>query len=441
MKTFRGGFHVPDNKALTADRAIEQMPAVTDYYVSLSQHIGKPAQPVVNVGDEVVEGQLIAQASAFVSANIHSPVCGEVVEIVKRKTAQGATVDAIHIKANGKQDKVTLPPLHEPTAEQIVSRIAEAGIVGMGGAGFPTAVKLQPKDPVDTLIINAAECEPYLNCDNRLMIERTDGFLQGVRLIAKAIGVSNVYIGIEANKTEAYNKLLQQDGVIADTKEALQNRKDGDIVVVLLKKKYPQGAEKTIIKACVNREVPVGGLPAAVGCIVDNVGTAYAVYDAVVNGTPLYKRLMTVSGRGVNDPKNIEVAVGTPLSSIVELCGGLTENTVKLVSGGPMMGFSLSDLDVTTTKTDSGFLALTDKEASTVLPTPCINCGRCASVCPMRLMPMYIDFYTTVGDTKNAIKYGALNCFECGTCAYVCPAKRPIVQSVRLTKMKAKEKK
>ncbi len=432
---------MPDNKDLTATAVIEQMPVVTDYYVPLSQHIGKPAQPVVNVGDEVVEGQLIAEASAYVSANVHSPVCGEVAELVKRKNAQGNVVDCIHIKSNGKQDKFVLPALDDPSPEQIVERVREAGIVGMGGAGFPTAVKLQPKDPVDSLVINAAECEPYLNCDNRLIIERTDRFLAGVRLIAKAIGVSNIYIGIEANKTEAYNKLLEQDGVIADTKEALENRKEGDIVVVLLKAKYPQGAEKTLIKACLNREVPVGALPAAVGCIVDNVGTAYAVWDAVVNGRPLYKRLMTVSGRGVVNPKNIEVPVGTPLSQIVELCGGLTDNAVKLVSGGPMMGFSLMNLDVCTTKTDSGFLALTDKEASTVLPTPCINCGRCASVCPMRLMPMYIDFYTTVGDTENAVKYGALNCFECGTCAYVCPAKRPIVQSVRLTKIKAKEKK
>ncbi len=432
---------MPDNKDLTATVAIEQMPIVTDYYVPLSQHIGKPAQPVVNVGDRVIEGQLIAEASAFVSANIHSPVCGEVAEIVKRKNAQGVAVDCIHIKSNGEQDKFTLPPLTDPTPEQIVERVREAGIVGMGGAGFPTAVKLQPQDPVDTLIINAAECEPYLNCDNRLMIERTEQFLAGVRLIAKAINVSNIYIGIEDNKPEAYAALLAQDGVIPDTKEALQSRKEGDIVVVLLKKKYPQGAEKTIIKACVGREVPIGGLPAAVGCIVDNVGTAYAVWDAVVNGTTLHKRLMTVSGRGIRNPKNIEVAIGTPLSQIVELCGGLTDDAVKLVSGGPMMGYSLINLDVATTKTDSGLLALTDKEASTVLPTPCINCGRCASVCPMRLMPMYIDFYTTVGDTENAVKYGALNCFECGTCAYVCPAKRPIVQSVRLTKIKAKEKK
>ena len=432
---------MPDNKALTASAAIEQMPLVAEYFVSLSQHIGKPAEPVVAAGDAVIEGQLIAKASSFVSANIHSPVCGQVVGIVKRKNAQGATVDYVHIKSNGGTDKATMKPLRDPTPKQIVERVAEAGIVGMGGAGFPTAVKLQPQDPVDTLIINAAECEPYLNCDNRLMIERKQEFIEGVRLIAKAIGVSNVYVGLEANKMEAYEALTALDGVIGDTKEALANKKDGDIVVTLLKKKYPQGAEKTLIKACVNRTVPVGALPSAVGCIVNNVGTAYAVYDAVVNGRPLYRRLMTVTGRGITTPKNIEVSIGTPMSAIVEFCDGLTEDTVKLVSGGPMMGFSLQNVDVATTKTDSGMLALTDKEASTVLPTPCINCGRCASVCPMKLMPMYIDFYATCGDTANAVKYGAANCFECGTCAYVCPAKRPIVQSVRLTKMKMKEKK
>ncbi len=438
MKTFKGGFHVPDNKDLTASESIKEMPIVTDYFVSLSQHIGKPAELVVNVGDTVREGQLIAKASSFVSANIHSPVCGEVVDVTKRKNAQGNVVDYVHIRSNGKQDVDLLPKLDNPTREQIVQRVGDAGIVGMGGAGFPTAVKIQPKDPVDSLIINGAECEPYLNCDNRLMIERVEGFLAGVKLLAKAIGVQNVYIGLEANKMEAYDTLLAQEGVVNDKTP----KQEGDIVVVLLKKKYPQGAEKTLIKACVNREVPVGGLPSAVGCIVCNVASAYAVYDAVVNGKTLYKRLMTVSGRGIATPKNIEVRVGTPLTAIVDFCGGLKDDTVKLVSGGPMMGFSLAGLDVCTTKTDSGFLALTDKEASTVLPTPCINCGRCASVCPMKLMPMYIDFYATCGDYDSAVKVGgAMNCFECGTCAYVCPAKRPIVQSVRLTKSKMKEKK
>lgn len=437
MKTFRGGVHIPDNKSLSENIAIEQMPIVADYYVSLSQHIGKPAELVVKAGEEVKEGQLVAKASSFVSANIHSPICGEVVGVEKRKNAQGATVDYLHIKSNGKQDVQLMPALHKPTRQEIIDRIAEAGIVGMGGAGFPTAVKIQPKDPVDSLIINAAECEPYLNCDNRVMIERTEQFVQGVRLLATACNVPNVYIGIEANKMEAYAALVALDGVVGEK----DPKREGDIVVVLLKKKYPQGAEKTLIKACVNREVPVGGLPAAVGCIVNNVSTAYAVYDAVVNGVPLYKRVMTVSGRGISQPRNIEVRIGTPLTSIVEFCGGLKDDTVKLVSGGPMMGFSLAGLDVCTTKTDSGFLALTDKEASTVLPTNCINCGRCATVCPMHLMPMYIDFYATVGDVDNAVKYGAMNCFECGTCAYVCPAKRPIVQSVRLTKMKMKERK
>lgn len=437
MKTFRGGVHIPDNKSLSENIAIEQMPIVADYFVSLAQHIGKPAELVVNVGDEVQEGQLLAKASSFVSANIHSPVCGEVVEVVKRKNAQGATVDYVHVKSNGKQDVKLLPVLENPTRQEIIDRIAEAGIVGMGGAGFPTAVKIQPKDPVDTLIINAAECEPYLNCDNRIMIERAEQFIQGVRLLAVACNVENVYVGIEANKMEAYSALVALDGVVGEK----DPKQPGDIVVVLLKKKYPQGAEKTLIKACVNREVPIGGLPAAVGCVVSNVSTAYAVWDAVKNGKTLYKRVMTVSGRGIGNAHNLEVRVGTPLSAIVEFCGGLTDDIVKLVSGGPMMGFSLMNLDVCTTKTDSGFLALTDKEASTVLPTPCINCGRCVNVCPMKLMPVYIDFYATVGDTENAVKYGAMNCFECGTCAYVCPAKRPIVQSVRITKMRMKEKK
>ena len=436
MKTFRGGVHIPDRKAISEDIAICEMPMVADYYVSLSQHIGKPAELVVKVGDTVAEGELLAKASGFVSANIHSPVCGEVVEIVKRKNAQGNTAEYVHVKANGKTDVKRLPAISNPTRQQIIDRIAEAGIVGMGGAGFPTAVKIQPKDPVDTLIINAAECEPYLNCDNRVMVERAEQFIAGVRMLAMACDVKNVFIGIEANKPDAYMALLEVDGVVSEN--AIRN--EGDIVVVLLKKKYPQGAEKTLIKACVDREVPVGGLPAAVGCIVNNVSTAYAVWDAVTNGTPLYKRVMTVSGRGI-EPHNLEVRVGTPLSAVVEFCGGLKDNAVKLVSGGPMMGFSLVDLDVATTKTDSGFLALAWWEASTVLPTPCINCGRCASVCPMRLMPMYIDFYATVGDVDNAVKYGAMNCFECGTCAYVCPAKRPIVQSVRLTKMRMKEKK
>ncbi|MBQ2894630.1 MAG: RnfABCDGE type electron transport complex subunit C, partial [Clostridia bacterium] len=333
MKTFKGGRHIPDNKHLTENVAIELMPIVPDYYVCLSQHIGKPASLCVEIGDTVCEGQLIAKADGFISANIHSPVCGTIVEVVKRKNAQGRVVDYVHIKSNGDQTVQTLEPLANPTREQIVERIAQAGIVGMGGAGFPTAVKVQPKDPVDTLIINAAECEPYLNCDNRIMIERTKEFVEGVRLLATACGVQNVYIGIEENKPEAYAALVALDGVVTEKGPITP----GDIVVVNLKAKYPQGAEKTLIYACTKRKVPTGGLPAAVGCIVNNVATAYAVWDAVVNGRPLYKRVMTLSGRGIRRPMNIEVRVGTPLASIVEMCDNITDDTVKLVMGGPMM--------------------------------------------------------------------------------------------------------
>ena len=435
MKTFKGGHYIPGNKHLTKNAAIELMPIVPDYYVALSQHIGEPAILCVEIGETVCEGQLIAKANGIISANVHSPVCGTVVEVVKRRNSQGVMADFVHIKSNGEQNVVTYEPLTNPTREQIVQRIADAGIVGMGGAGFPTAAKIQTKNPLDTLIINVAECEPYLNCDNRLVIERTKEFIEGVRLLATACGVQHVYIGIEDNKPADYAAMLAIDGVV-DEKGPIT---PGDIVVVKLKEKYPQGAEKMLVYACTKRKVPTGCLPSAVGCIVNNAATAYAVWDAVVNGRPLYKRLMTLSGRGIRCPKNVEVRIGTPLPFILEMCDNLTDDTVKLVVGGPMMGFTLVDTNVTITKVDRGFLALTAKEASTTLPTPCIRCGRCVDVCPMHLTPLMIDFSATVNDFEGAIKYGALNCFECGTCAYVCPAKRPIVQSVRLTKIKAKE--
>lgn len=437
VKTFKGGFHIPENKYLAEHAEIEQMPIVPEYFVSLSQHIGKPAECLVAAGDVVVEGQMIARASGAVSANVFSPVCGEVVGIEKRCNAQGALVDYVHIKSNGEQNVVTLPKLENPTREQIIARIAEAGIVGMGGAGFPAAVKAQPREPVDTLIINAAECEPYLCRDNRLMVERTEEFIEGVRLLAEACNVKQVIIGIEANKLEAYSALMCVDGVVAED----QPRGESDIVVVLLKPKYPQGAEKTLVYACTKRVIPVGKLPSAVGCVVFSVSTAYAVREAVVNGTPLYKTVMTITGRGINTPKNVEVRTGTPIGAVVDFCGGLLEDTVKICCGGPMMGFSLIDTEVATTKTSGGFLALTEREINKVMPSACIRCGRCADHCPMKLTPMLIDFYTEAGDTENAIKYGALNCFECGTCAYMCPARRPIVQGVRISKMKAKEKK
>lgn len=435
LRTFKGGKHVADKKQAAVDAHIDQMPVMFDYFVALSQHIGKEAIPVVEKGDVVKEGQLIARADGAVSAAVHSPVCGEVVEFLSKKDAMGVKRNYIHLRSNGSREVERLPVLTNPTREQLLERIAEAGIVGLGGAGFPAAVKYASKLPVDTLIVNAAECEPYLNCDNRLIIERTQRVLDGIRYTAKACGATNIIIGIEANKPKAIKALLACDGVVRDG----QRSREEDIVVTVLAPKYPQGAEKMLVYACTRRKIPVGGLPSAVGCAVANVATCYAVNEAV-NGTPLYKRVITLSGDGIGRAKNVEVRIGTQLSDLVEFCDGLKEDTVKLVMGGPMMGKTLASLDYALTKTDGGFLALNDKEATTLLPTACIRCGRCVRACPMNLSPLYIDFYATAGDTENAVKYGALNCFECGTCAFVCPAKRPIVQSVRLTKIKAREK-
>lgn len=426
MKTFKGGVHVPDSKYLTEYLAVEQMPIVPEYFVALSQHIGAPANPVVKAGDLVAEGQLIAERNGAISANVHSPVSGEVVGLVKRVDNDGVEREYIQIKADGNTDNVvSMNPLVDPTPAEIVNRVAEAGIVGLGGAGFPTAVKLSPADVIDTLLINAAECEPYLNCDNRLMIENAAEVVEGALLTAKALGVSNVVFGVEANKKEAYQVLSQFEG----------------IKVVLLKKKYPQGGEKQLVYATTKRKVPAGKLPSAVGVAVQNVGTVYAVYQAVVHGKPLYQRVMTVSGKGVDAPKNLLVRIGTPISAIMSLCQYNAETTVKVVDGGPMMGTTLANLNGVTTKRSSGLLALTNEETSMAQPTPCINCGKCVDACPMNLMPVDIDFNAVHGDFEAAVKAGAKHCMECGACAYVCPAKRQIVQSVRLTKNKTKETK
>ena len=401
------------------------MPFVNDYFVGLSQHIGMPADLLVQKGDHVDEGQLIAKAGGFVSANIFAPVSGEIVGVERRKNNLGIQTDYVHIK-RGEGKILTLPPIDRENSKEIQQRISEAGIVGLGGAGFPTHVKILPQKPVDTLIVNAVECEPYLNCDNRLLIEYTREVTEGAKLIAKSVGsIGRIIVGIEENKPRAYELLKKQT----------------DIEVILLKNKYPQGAEKQLIFACTKRRVPTKGLPMQVGIIVQNVATCFAVYQAVVLNRPLYSRVMTISGLGVNNPKNLLVRNGTPYKDILAFCGGIKENTQKLIAGGPMMGVALSNHDGVTSKTDSGLLALLPEEANVIQPSPCINCARCARVCPMNLMPMYIDFYTLAGDYQSAIKYGVEHCIECGCCAYSCPAKRTIVQSVKLCKAKLKEKK
>jgi len=424
-KHFFGGTHIPDNKKLTADLPIEDMPAPDVVAISLSQHIGKPSVPLVNVGDLVSVGQPIAEEGGFVGANIYSSVSGKVLAIEERFNPNGSKSNYIVIEND--KNNWTASPLPEPeekTPQAILDRIRLAGIVGMGGAGFPTAVKLSPKQEVDCLIINGAECEPYLTCDYRLMKEKTAEVKRGIDLLATALGVKKIFIGIENNKPDCIELF-----------SAFEN-----LTVVRLKKRYPMGSEKHLIYSCTGRKVPVKKLPADAGCVVQNVATAYAVYEAVDLNKPLYERVMTVSGNGVIHPKNLRVKLGTPFDKIIDFCGGMTDDAAMMIAGGPMMGPTLLSTDYYTTKTTSGLLILKPEEISLSEPNNCINCGRCAEACPMRLQPMLIDFYTQAHDYDKAAKYGGVrNCINCGTCAYVCPAKKSLVQSIALCKKKLAE--
>ena len=415
-------------KFISKDCPISKLDAPEIVSIAVQQHIGKPAMPVVAVGDTVKCGQLIAKADGFVSANIYSSVSGSVIAIEKRANPRGGLDTHIVIKRdeNAGDDYLKLEPLKEKTKETIIARIAEAGIVGMGGAGFPTFIKLSPKTPVDTLIINAAECEPYLTCDYRLMIERTDQLVQGFRLIAKALGVDHIIVGVEKNKPDAVALFEKYD----------------DLDVVLLRKRYPMGSEKHLIYCCTGRRVPPGKLPADAGCVVQNIATSYAVYEAVELDKPLFERVVTVSGQCVEHPANLMVRFGTSFDYILDKCGGIKGDIGMIIDGGPMMGATMLSTDYYTRKTDSGLLLLPKSEVSLKNPTPCISCGSCARVCPMHLMPMDIDFYTQAGDYVMAKERGGvLNCIECGSCAYVCPANRALVQSIQLCKQKLREMK
>lgn len=424
-KNYKYGIHVPDMKSLTKDLPIEVMPAPETVYLCLSQHIGAPAIPIVNVGDTVKKGQLVGKENGVVSANVYSSVSGEVVAITELVNGLGQKQNYVVVKNDFKNEQSLFDDMSDFSPVALIERIRLAGIVGLGGAGFPTAVKLTPKNPLDTLIINGAECEPYLNCDYRLMTERTEDIIAGIGYVKKALGLSRVIIGIEANKPEAIKAFEKYD----------------DIDTVVLKKQYPMGSEKHLIYCTTGRKVPVGKMPFDVGVCVQNVKTMIACYEAIELNIPLTEIVMTVSGNGIEKPKNIKVALGTPFSAIAEFCGGVKENTVKLIAGGPMMGKSLIGLNHYTRKTDSGFLLLNDKESVTVSPTNCINCAKCAKNCPMRLMPMYIESFALAGDYKNAEKYGAMNCLECGSCAFNCPARRSLVQSISMAKTKIKEMK
>lgn len=416
-KYYFGGVHPRGMKELSASAAIEVFP-VDRVAISTSQSHGKPAVPVVSVGQAVKEGEVIARADGLISSDVFASICGTVQEI---KDIDGGNGNETHIviASDGNGEKSWLPPLTNPDADAIKERIRQAGIVGLGGAGFPTAVKVSPRSPVDTLIVNGAECEPYLTCDHRLMLEKTEEIARGAKYIATALGVKKIIIGIEANKPDAIKAFETFD----------------DIQPVILRKQYPMGGEKQLIYVATGRKVGLKKLPADVGVIVQNVGTCFAVCEAVELGKPLYERAVTVSGKAVANPKNLWVKVGTSVKEIVDFCGGESVAPKKVILGGPMTGSAVASYDVYTHKTTSAVLLLSEKEAAAEEPTPCINCGKCADVCPMHLMPMNTAFYSAAGDFESAEKYGNTSaCIECGACEYVCPARRPLIQAIRKTK-------
>ena len=430
LKTFRiGGVHPPENK-LSAEEKIRVLPLPEQVIIPLSQHIGAPANPVVQKGDTVKAGQLIAQATGFVSANIHSSVSGTVVAIDNVTDAAGLSKPAITIKVEGdewvegidRSEKIE----HNInlSKEEIVKAIAEAGIVGMGGATFPTQVKLTPPpgNKAEFLIINGAECEPYLTADHRIMLEKGEEIIIGVQILMKAIDVKKAIIGIENNKKDAIAHLQK----IAD--------KVLGVEICPLKMKYPQGGEKQLIQATVGRAVPSGALPIAVGAVVQNAGTALAVYEAVMKHKPLVERIVTITGKSVKNPGNYLCRIGTPVSKLIEAAGGMPEDTAKVIGGGPMMGRAMVNIESPVMKGTSGILLVNDKEAARRPVRNCIRCSKCVSACPMGLEPYLLAKLSTLNMLERLEEEKVMDCIECGSCSFTCPSARPLLDYIRLGK-------
>ncbi len=431
MRTFHGGVHPAEEKHLTENSAFEIFQPKSQIILPLGQHLGKQANPKVKKGTAVVQGELIAEADGFISAPVHSSVCGTVASIAKTDSVSGFPKDSIVISPNDQIEKKLLPSLDPEniTPDEIRQRVADAGIVGQGGAAFPTSVKLTPpKDKIiDQVILNGCECEPYLTRDYRFMLERPEAVVSGLKLIMKALGVQKGIIGIEDNKPEAAAKLNEN------------LKADDAIRVLVLKTKYPQGAEKMLIKAATGKEVPVGKLPLDVGIVIQNVGTAVSIHDAVVKGEPLITAALTVSGKGIKNPKNVIVPVGTPILDVIDFCGGVTEDAAKIVVGGPMMGVAQFNLSAPVMKATSGIVVLTRKEVEEKDETPCLRCGQCIDACPLGLMPTKLARYTQLEKLEEAEDIGITVCMECGTCAFTCPANIPLVQWIRLGKQKVNQ--
>ena len=430
-KTFRyGGIHITENKHYTEDLEIKNFHIPKRVIIPLAQHTGKPAKPVVKKGDIVSEGQLIGEKDGKISANIHSSIPGKVVDINYYTVLANPRVLSVEVQFEGELKTGPLPKRDWEylSKEEILRIIEEAGIVGMGGAMFPTAVKYAPPEnkKVDTLIINGAECEPYITADYRLMLEKPDEIIEGIKIAKKILGVDKVFIGVEDNKRKAIKKLKER---IA--------KKDG-MKVIKLKTKYPQGGEKQLIKAILNREVPSGGLPFDVGVVVSNVATIYAIREAVLFNRPLIERVVTITGKIVKNPGNYKIRIGTLISDILKEVG-IEGEIGKVIIGGPMMGINVPTLDTPITKGTSCVLFLSKKEASKVKYSdflPCIHCGRCVSVCPIRLNPALLSILGENERWADMKEFNLFDCIECGSCAFVCPAQRPIVQFIKLGKFK-----
>ena len=423
--TFRGGIHPYEGKELSKDHPIEKYLPKGDLVYPLSQHIGAPSVPCVKKGDTVLAGQKIADAGGFVSVPLHASVSGTVKGIEKRLNATGSMVDCIVIENDQQYQETEFQEarLEDLTKEEILNRIKEGGVVGMGGAGFPTHVKLAPKDPskIEYILVNGAECEPYITSDYRRMIEEPEKVVKGLQVILTLFDSAKGYICIEDNKPDC----------IAKMKELVKDIDRNEVKEMMTK--YPQGGERTLIYAATGREINSSMLPADVGCVVDNVETVISVYKAVILGRPVNSRVVTVTGDGIKEPKNLLVLAGTDMSELVDAAGGLKGKIAKAISGGPMMGFALYDLHVPCTKTTSAFLFLEHDAVSEAqeIQTACINCGRCVSVCPGHVLPARLAKLAERGDMAGFEALDGMECCECGCCSYICPAKRPLTQSIK----------